>query len=395
MAQSVQSPFSSRELEELRKDYPHTARQRMYFNHAAIGPLSVKVVDAIQKRLKQRSSGNIDYFDRDAAVAEMARKYMAKLINAPSEDRIAFVSNTSEGLNLVASGLEWESGDHVIINDLEFPANVYPYLNLRQQGVEVEKVKHQGGRVTPQLIEASIGPSTRLVAISAVQFLNGYRADLKAIGRLCKRHDCLFIVDAIQALGVVPLDVEAFHIDALVSGGHKWMLGPQGIGILYLSEALQEQIVHQYVGWLSVEEPWLLFETDQALDATARRYELGTPNFSGIHGLNASLENIFQIGPRRITQQVRMLTTRLIETFREWDSVSLSTPESWEERGGIVTISLPDHVNNQSFINTLEEESVTVALRENSLRIAPHYYNTMQEIERLLDIINNTLEIHS
>ncbi len=385
------APFTDQELTNLRSLFPHTEQDKIYFNHAAIGPLSTAVTNAIDKRLQDRGSGRIDTFDRDAATAEMVRRYLSRLINAPSEDRIAFVSNTSGGLNLVASGLKWSEGDHILINDMEFPANVYPYKNLEKQGVEVEQLSCPEGRITAEQIAGALRPSTCLVAVSAVQFLNGYRSDLKAIGEICRQNDCWFVVDAIQALGAVPLDVQRAHIDALVAGSHKWLMAPQGIATLYVSENLQQAIKRHYVGWLSVREPWKLFDTDQQLDPTARRFELGTPNFSGLIGLRASLEMLFETGPQKAARQIRRLTDHLIETFREWDDVSLLTPVQWEERAGIVTINLPDHIDNQKFIQSLKDQNLYIALRENNLRLAPHYYNTMEEIDRAVKLIRSTL----
>lgn len=387
-----QSPFSREELEELRSSFPYLGGERIYLNHAAISPLPSAVAAAIQRRTEHRSGGGIDIFERDAATSEMARKYLANMINAPSEERIAFVGNTSDGLNLIAGGLEWEEGDHILICDQEFPSNVYPYTRLKKHGVQVEKAATTNGGITAEQISRYIRPETRLVAVSAVQFLSGYRSDLEAIGQLCNEHDCWFVVDGIQALGAVSVDVQHYNIDALAAGSHKWLMGPQGIGYLYLTEALQEAIVEHPVGWLSVKEPWHLFQTEQELDGSARRYELGTPNANGIYGLHATLERYHQIGSAPISQQIRHLTDLILQEVKDWEQLELLTPVSWDRRAGIVTLKLPEDIDQQHLMGTLKQQKVTLALRENALRFSPHYYNTEDEVRRALELVQSLIE---
>lgn len=377
---TIRSPFSDQEINEIRKKFPVTKTDKVYLNHAAISPLSTPVVESIQNRMKWRSQKEIDDFKRDLVVMDALRKKAAKLIHAESEHRITFPSNTSQGLNIVASGLQWHNGDRILIPDYEFPANVYPFLSLESEGVEIDRLHNKDGRITPEMVEAALTSKTRMVAVSAVQFLNGFKADLKAIGEICQQHHAWFVVDGIQALGAIQLDVQDLMIDALAAGGHKWLMGPQGFGMLYLNKEIQDNIVNQHIGWLSVEEPWDLFNTEQALNDTASRFELGTPNANGAYGLNASLELLLETGPERIEEHIAFLTQTLIDEFEEIDQVTLATPPEKKQRAGIVTIKLADEIDAEELLQMMLAKKVTIAQRSGLLRFAPHFYNTHDEM---------------
>lgn len=385
------SIFDSQEINEIRELFPFLKKQWIYLNHAAISPLSSRVSDRIQNHLQRRSVEEVATFNYDIPAIEATRKKLQHLINAETEDRIAFVQNTSQALNILARGLPWNAGDHIIVNDLEFPSNVYPYLNLEPKGVVVDQVSHQGGRITPEMIEEYIIDQTRMVAISAIQFLSGYKADLRHIGQICKKHNIWFLVDGIQALGASEVDVQEMNIDALASGSHKWLMAPQGLGMLYLTDKLQEHLVEQDLGWLSVEEPWQLFTHNQAMDATARRFELGTPNILGVHGLHASLDLFSQIGNERIYQRVSYLAGVLIDKMESEVNLSRFSPKEESERAGIVTFHLPSDTDLDTLIPGLKEHQLHVAVRNGKLRMAPHFYNTEQEIERAVEIIKEYL----
>lgn len=381
------SPFSEQDHQSYRALYPHTQTERIYLNHAAVSPLSTNVTKAVERRMHNRSAGRIHFFEEDLEVMEECRDRIRRLVRAESTDRIAFVTNTSAGLNLVANGLKWKAGDRALINDIEFPANVYPFLNLERKGIKVDFIPHEKGRVTPEQVESHLRPETRLVSISAVQFLSGYRADLEAIGQLCRDRDILFVVDGIQALGAIRLDVQAMHIDALAAGGHKWLMGLQGCGLLYVSEALQNQITEQPVGWLSVEEAWEFFNYDQPLDPSARRYENGTPNFTGIYGLNAALETHFEAGPENVEAHIRYLTSHLYASLTGLDGISMFTPRNEAERAGIVTAHLDRRIDTETLMAYFTGRHLTVSIRNGKLRIAPHYYNTAHELNRAVEMI--------
>ncbi|MCH8523897.1 MAG: aminotransferase class V-fold PLP-dependent enzyme, partial [Balneolales bacterium] len=211
-------------LNTYRQEFPHLDQPHYYLNHAAFGVLSNRVNNSINEHLRERNRGVIESFMIDSDIIEQARKKIAKLINAPSSDQIAFVTNTSEGINLIAAGLNWSPGDSVLLNDAEFPSNVYPYQNLRARGVNVRFAPAINGKITSEDLVNAMHDTDRLVGVSAVQFLSGYRINLKELGEVCADQNKWLIVDGIQAMGNSPVDVQDMQIHGLVSGGLKWLM---------------------------------------------------------------------------------------------------------------------------------------------------------------------------
>ncbi len=382
--------------EELRTLFPHT-RESIYLDHASIGPLSIRVRAALDKHLVARSEGAVNTFVQDLALMRETRASVARLLNAESPDRIAFFMNTSDALNVVPAGLEWRTGDVILLNDLEFPSNVYPYWNLKRQGVEIEFLPTREGEVTPEMVEQAIMRSRRedgsskikLVSLSAVQFLSGFRADMAAIGALCKQHGIIFVVDAIQAAGAIPLDVQAMHIDALACGAQKWLMSTTGLAFLYITEELQERVEQATLGWISVEKPWDFFTYDQALNATATRYENGTLNFPGIIALGASVQTFLELGVSRIEAHLGALTEQLIAGLRGNPAFSHVTDFPKERRAGIVSATLAHPSNGEEILAKMLRAQCVISLREGRLRFAPHCYNTAEEIARTLDVVRD------
>lgn len=371
--------------------FPHIQSGKIYLNHAATSPLSTRVLDAMIGHLHARSSGPIDTYSSDVEELDSCRKNVQKLINAESPERIAIALSTSDSLNIVSSGLPWKSGDRVLLNDLEFPANVYPYIALRRHGVELDIIPCEDGRVPVERIERGITPRTRLVALSAVQFLSGYRADLAAVGELCRRKGILLVVDGIQAVGAVQIDVQRMKIDALGAGAQKWQMGPHGTGFLYLTESLQGMIQQQFVGWLSVNDPWNFHNYRQPLAAEAKRYESGTVNFPGIWGMNAALKTLHEVGIEAIEAHVLALTGMLTEKVRELDGFNLYSPANRQERAGIVTLQPSREMGLPAIIKSLTQQQITISLREGKFRFSPHFYNTPEEIDTAVSVLAESL----
>ncbi len=372
-------------LRKARALFPHTAQGKIYLNHAGTSPLSTRVVDAMTKYLHERSAGKLEtYFDDLPMVAEV-RSFIQRLINAESPDRIALVPNTSDAINIVADGIDWKSGDRILLNDLEFPANVWPYLNLKQLGVELDVIISPDGRITLDQIEKAITPRTRLVALSAVQFLSGYRADVAAIGTMCRQKRIVFAVDGIQAVGAVKVDVQAMKIDALAAGGQKWQMSPHGTGFLYLTEELQSQIHQKNLGWLSVKDPWDFSNYTQPLDATARRYEGGSLIMPSLWGMHAGLGMILEFGMEAIEAQLLGLTQILIDGFRNIDGVTLYSSTEPGERAGIVTIKLPANVDPKAVFKKLLARNITTGLRSGLIRYSPHFYCSPEEMKMTVE----------
>ena len=388
----MNTPLLPREkLASARALFPHTTQGKIYLNHAGTSPLSTRVVDAMTRYLHERSIGRLDNYQVDVGMVAECRSFVQKLIKAESPDRIAFQVNTSDAINIVASGIPWKSGDRVLLNDIEFPANVYPYLNLKNLGVEIDIIHSDNGRVTPEMIVGALTPRTRLLAVSAVQFLSGYRADLSAIGELCRRRGTIFAVDGIQAVGAVRLDVQQMKIDALAAGGQKWQMSPHGTGFLYLTEDLQSLIQQKYLGWLAVEDPWNFHNYNQALASPARRYEGGSLNMPSLWGMHASLATLLEFGIDAIESHILALTQILVDGFQQIDTIELYTPGSPHERAGIVTITLPAKVDQKAVFKMMLERNITAALRESKMRFSPHFYNSPEEMTTGVEVMREYL----
>ncbi len=372
---SVESLSSARAL------FPFTREGAIYLNHAGTSPLSTRVVEAVTTYLRERSEGILETYPRDRQIVRECRQLVQRLIGAESPDRIALVSSTTDAINIVASGIDWHTGDRILSNTMEFPGNVYPYLNLRQRGVELDVLRTPQGIITPQMIADALIPRTRLLALSAVQFLSGYRADLAAIGELCKRRHVVFAVDGIQAVCAVPVNVQEMHIDALAAGAQKWQMAPHGSGFLYITEPLQARLKQQSLGWLSVEDPWDFFNYEQPLASTARRYEGGSLSIPSFWGMHAALSTLLECGMEQVHEQIALLTTLLTERFRELSDIRVYSPLRPEERAGIVTIDLPGAVDGKAVLKALARTRITPALRWGKLRFSPHFYNSAEEMQ--------------
>lgn len=375
-------------LSEVRAFFPHTQNQ-IYLNHAAISPYSTHVVMALENFIRQRHLEEIEnYFFMLPKINDL-RQRLATYVGAASADQIAFTSNTSAGLNLLATGLDWQPGDRILLNSLEFPANIYPFLNLQRQGVEIDFVEPVNHQIRFEDIEAKIQPRTRLLSISQVQFLTGQRVDLYALGQLCREHQILFSVDAIQALGATNLDVQAMNIDFLASGGHKWLMGASGQGFVYIAPELLDRLSSAMVGWLSVDDSWNLLDYQLKLRSDAARFEMGSFNALGLTALLAAME-VFAIWPTEdITAQVLDLSGFLIQGLRSL-GLEVITPADPAARLGIVTCLHPD----ADFLRqALELRSIKISAREGKyLRFAPHFYNTRDELIQTLGVLKELLQ---
>jgi selenocysteine lyase/cysteine desulfurase len=342
------------------------------------------VVAAIRRYLQERHESNVENFRAFQPIVESARARVASLLGT-SIGRVEFAPNTSYALNVLAGGLDWRPGDRVAVPSCEFPANVYPFLNLRPLGVEVDFIPHHSGAVSLEAVEQSIRPQTRLLTISWVQYLSGYRADLASLGSLCRDRGVLFCVDAIQGLGALQLDVEKAGIDFLASGAHKWMMATQGIGFLYLTEALQERIAPP-AGWLHGPVDWdRLDEYELSFHPDASRFRLGTLNHVGIAALDAALELYEEADPswceRRVLRHARHLADGLAEI-----GLQLYGADDSERGSGIVTVEYDDVAGLHAYLG---EHGVVCAARQKKLRFSPTYYNSADELNRALEIVES------
>jgi len=378
-------------LARARALFPHTAQSKIYLNHAGTSPLSTRVVDAMTGYLQSRSAGVLDTYREDITMVAECRASVARLINAESAERIAFQTSTSDAINVLASGIAWKTGDRVLLGDVEFPANVYPYLNLKSRGVEIDFMKISDGRVTAGMIEERITPRTRLIALSAVQYLSGHRSDLRTVGELCRRKGIIFAVDAIQAVGAIQIDVQGMTIDFLAAGAQKWQMSPHGAGFLYITEELQSRIRQSNLGWLAVAHPWQFHDFEQPLASTARRYEGGSLNMPSLWGMHAAIRTLMEYDPAVIEAHILAITAELIEGFRKLDGVSVFTPVADAQRAGIVTIGLDPAYNPKKAFEYLFSHGLTAALRDGMLRFSPHFYNSAEEMRRTVELTAESL----
>jgi len=367
---------------EVRSLFPITERA-IYFNHAAISPPPITAIRAVEAQLKDVNENGSANFRNWLAVKEQARQLLANLLGARAE-QVAFVRNTSDALSTVANGLTWKPGDNVVTFRCEFPSNIYPWLRVRDAfGVEVRLCEERGGRIDPAEFERLVDHQTRVIAISHVQYASGFRVDLKRLGRVARQHDALFVVDAIQALGVIPVDVEAEFIDVAAGGGHKWLLSPEGVGYLYFSDRARERIQPTLVGWVSVPDPDDYLNFDQGWKRGALAWETGTGPASLFYGFKASLELLSGLGVQNIANYLEELTGYLCEGLRvrNYDVVSSRAPG---EKSQIVCISPNKGWTAMGLYAHLRERDVITAPRNDRLRIAPHLYNTSAEVDEFI-----------
>jgi len=370
---------------EVRVLFPISERA-IYFNHAAISPPPITTIQAVEAQLKDvHENGSIN-FRSWLAVKEKARELLASLLGARAE-QVAFMRNTSDALSTVANGLNWRAGDNIVTFSREFPSNIYPWLRVRDAfGVEVRMCEERDARIDFAELSSLIDHNTRIVAISQVQYASGFRMDLERLGRLARQHDALFVVDVIQALGVVPIDVEAEFIDVAAGAGHKWLLAPEGIGYLYLSDRARERIKPTLVGWVSVPNPDDYLNFAQGWNRDALAWETGTGPTALIHGFKASLELLTRFGVQNVANYLEELTDDLCERVgaKRYDVVSSRAPG---EKSQIVCIRHRDGLSAMALYHQLNSRSIVTAPRLDRLRISPHFYNTPAEVEAFVEAL--------
>jgi selenocysteine lyase/cysteine desulfurase len=375
------------EIQEVRELFPYLKTDKIYFNHASTSPYSLKVVNAIQSFVEMRSEGEIDNVQLILETFQNAKDELTKMINA-YPGTIAFIDNTSNGLNILAQGLNLKKGDRILLNDLEFPSNVYPFLNLKKDGVEVDFVKSKDGIVTAEDIINEVRPGTKLISISFVQFLTGYRVDLEKIGKYCRENNIIFCVDAIQGLPALRLDVKKYNIDFISCGTWKWFMGMQGFAFIYVSKKLQEILEQKFVGWTSVENAWDLLNYDLKFRNSADRYQNGTPISMGVIILNASLSLFKEFGYDSIEKAVLDNSEYLINKLQEIGIKPILSGIQKNNLSGIVSFKVG---GTESLFEELDKNNIKCALREGMIRFSPHFYNTKDEIDKVISVLKNIL----
>jgi selenocysteine lyase/cysteine desulfurase len=368
--------------DSLRALFPVT-QHAVYLNHAAVSAPPTPTINAIQSQLADVCENGSVNFRQWLAVKERARRLLAGMLGAQPE-QVGFVRNTSDGLSTVANGLDWRPGDNLVTFRREFPSNVYPWLRVRDAlGIEVRVCEEHNGRVDLDELIRLIDGKTRIVAISHVQYASGFRTDLERIGRVAHAHDALLVVDVIQSLGVIPIDVEAELVDVAAAACHKWLLTPEGVGLLYLSSRARERIQPTLVGWTSVPNPDDYSNFEQGWSEGTLAWESGTAPISLIHGLEASLKLLHEVGVSAIQAYLETLTDHLSERLRGLDYEIVSSRQPGE-KSQIVCLRHKNGRSPMELYAHLKQRNIVTAPRGDRLRISPHFYNSFAEIDELL-----------
>ena len=367
-------------------EFPWTA-DTVYLNNASIGPIPERTRRALDEFTAKRTAPHL-LPDRDLlAGLQAARETIARLLNAETSE-IALATNTSHGLNLAATALPLKPGDTVLVSDREFPANVYPWLLLRRRGVEVElaPVGPEGWPDEDYLVERLVDPRVRVLAVSFVQFANGYRADLARLGAACRANGTFFVVDGIQGVGNSVLDVRETPVDILACGGQKWLLSPWGSGFVYVRRELVPALEPEVAGWMAFEgtdDFSRLTEYNPTFRADARRFEMVTLPYQDFYGMTTSVRMLVEIGVRDIAEYTRALHEPIFQ-WADAHGVRIASPRDDVHRSAIVCIAPARAV--EAF-HAVKRARIVCALREGAIRLSAHLYNTVEEMEKVLDVL--------
>jgi selenocysteine lyase/cysteine desulfurase len=369
-----------------RREFPICAR-KIYCAHAADAPLPRRVADAMHESI-ERAAVDARNYDNELVRIEETRTAVARLLGAQTEE-ISFTGPTASGLNAVANGLDWATGDEVVCYLDDYPANVYPWLALEHRGVkpvllETERI----GEITPEIVARALTDRTQLVALASASYCSGYRIDLEGIGAVCAARGVLFSVDAIQTLGAAPVSLA--NVDFLSAGAQKWMLGPSGAGILFVKNSRRELLRPMILGGWNVVSPNFIAQREIDFEEGGRRFEPGAYAHSVLAGLRAAVELLLEAGPSEIWQQIRALT-QLIRDRIEPAGFEFVSPTEEKHRSGILTFR-HSRVPSERFAEALGKNDIVVSLRfdradRSWLRVSPHFYNTASEMATLSEVL--------
>jgi selenocysteine lyase/cysteine desulfurase len=368
-------------FQNIQKEFPIKKRM-IYLNNASIGPLSNRVIAAINEFLNDVRDNGRNNYPRWCQIADHIIKNRIALLIGADPSEIAFIKNTTEGILIVSNGINWKGGDNVVIADIEYPSNVYCWMNLERRGVEIRWIKTKEGRILVEDIKELINSRTRLVSLSAVQFSNGFRLDLERVGEICWEKGVFLNLDAIQYLGALHLNVSKYHIDFMSAGGHKWLLGPIGTGIFYCHKESMKHLHPWNVGYHSVDKSEDHLDYDLTFRPTAGRFEEAIVNFPGIWGLDAAVSMILELGAKPIEKYILELTSFAIDGL-ESRGYQIVSPKGEGERSGILSFRHPS-ISAQAIFHRLQEANIHLAIRNEALRMSPSVYNDQEEIRAML-----------
>ncbi|MCK4352167.1 aminotransferase class V-fold PLP-dependent enzyme [candidate division WOR-3 bacterium] len=368
------------EIEKYRELFPVT-KNFIHFNHASTGPLSKPAASAIKGLIDNLEKGLYNW-EEVGSIVEGTRKLASILLNV-SSDEISFIKNTSQGILIAIGSIPWETGDNVVLMKDAFPANIYPWkYNLPD--VEKRYVKLGDGKDFVAELSTTIDEHTKAITLDWVHFLSGVKVNLKEVSKLCKKHNTFLIVDAIQGLGALQIDLKKTQVDFLTSGASKWLFGPEGIGILYVSKKTIPKLKPFNIGWLSAD--WGNFEnfTPKPIKSSAARFEEGTRNLIGIVGLRENLKILLEAKLRNVEEKIMNLIDNLTSGFLE-RGIEILSP--FKPQSGIISFRKPK-TESQKIFEKLKGEKIICSLRDDWLRFSPHFYNTIEEVNKVMEILS-------
>ncbi|WP_165231545.1 aminotransferase class V-fold PLP-dependent enzyme [Aquisphaera insulae] len=366
--------------DQLRADEFPVTGDWVYLDHAAVSPLPRRSGAALRSWAEDQERNGVVHWPSWGKKLEAARDAAAGLIGA-DRGEVAFVNSTTQGIGLVAEGFPWRDGDSVVVPAEEYPSNVYPWMNLADRGVTVRLVPGREGRIWPEDLAAAMDATTRVLAVSHVEFASGFRNDLDLLCELCHARGVALFVDAIQGLGPLPIDVRKTPVDFLAADGHKWLLGPEGAGILFVRRDWIERLRPLGVGWHSVVGSYNSPDLDFRLKPTAERWEGGSFNMPGLQALGASLGLIRELGPEAVSARIldRAAEVRELAARAGWRVVGSTRPG---DVAGIVAMEC-DGVDPAAAADALRAQGIVVSARRGRLRISAHIYNNQDDLDRL------------
>lgn len=378
--------------EAARREAFPVCKRKIFFAHAGVTVLPRLVADAVirytgESCLDHQEFGNVLHD------IKQARRVAARFIGAQA-DEIALLGPTSLGLSLFANGLPWNAGDEILCYAGDYPANVYPWMDLRRRGVVLRHLEpERAGEITPELVADALTPKTRLVALASCSFFTGFRIDVDAIGRMLHERGVLFSLDAIQTLGAFPLSVA--HVDFLSADAHKWMLGPLAIGIVHVKKRHFDLLRPTLLGAWNVVSPNFITQPEIVFVPTAQRYEPGVLNVAGIYGMKAAIELALAVGRDRIAARILDLKKHLVGELQPLD-FEIIPPLGGANASGITTFRHP-RADMAKLFRLLEQNGIVVSLRHDQngteyLRLSPHFYNTTAEIDRVAEVLRDGLK---
>jgi len=371
------------DIERIRSEFPIT-RKYAYFDNAAVGPLPTRVVETTRRVLEEKCEGDL-HWESWESTAEETRKSIAVLIGT-SDDELALVHSTSEGVSIVANGLSYEKGSNIVTCDMEFPSNLFPWQALaKRQGLELRVIRNRDGFLRMEDFVQAIDQKTRVVAVSHVQYANGFRINLEELSKIAHENNAYLATDAVQAVGEMPVSVSELGVDFLATSGYKWLLSPISTGFLYVRRSVFEELWPTIVGYRSDEEPMEFRFRELSLAHTARRYEAGQLNFPGFAGMKESIALLQEIGLDNIWARILSLADRLVDGLKRNANVRVRSCLEPKFRSGIVSLACQDP---ESVVKRLQERGLVISVRGGGLRISPHFYNTESEIDKLLSEFN-------